>query len=389
MLTDRFIALFFLVTFFLLLNNLLAQPNKTKDKPIPLEQRVPNLKNQDVISGGVRNLDQKESSDAKRRRETYLEIDLEFDDEIKDIEKAKEIEKEKREFRRFIIDYELGFYYSNTFIMYNLTEKPVPEAGEKNELSVYSELFFSSHLPRFVLLEASVNPMPLAGVGLREGTPELYNRANAGKNLNLIQAITAGFEEPYAVSFFMGNVMQFSRTGRELEEGNLGYMGWLLSYGTHHILDNYLVEDHWFEIEWKVKGDRNFPDHILSWSFRFGGKIHLNEEITDVMYVAARRSLADFTTSGFSLFRNTGIEYRMDFDPLDAAVIRHYFTVDKKVPFIIGERFEGKKLVPRRFAFVLALGFIWEANQKYSGSLKALRGEKPNWQFVIRPNVEF
>ncbi len=370
------------VCFLLLWNSLPAQPQQSE---IPLEKRVPMhiLQNRDMVQGGIRDLGEKDNAQAKRRRDIYLEIELELEDEpVKDVEAAKKVEEKKSEYTPLEVGYELDLYYSNVYTIFNLTSEPVPEAGEKGELAVYRDLFLSSYLPRFLLLEVSVNPMPIGGVALRENAPDFYNKGDIG-NENAYQILTAGFEEPYAVSFFLGNMIQFSRIGREVQEGNRGFMGYLVSYGSHHIVANTLVRDDWLELEWKIKGDRDFPNHVLSWSFRLGAKLHRNPEITDVMYVALRRSFTDFTTKGWSFFRNTGFQYRMDFDYTNLQAIRHYLTVDKKFPFKW-----GKSQKPN-MAFSLALGFIWEANAKYSGSLREIRGDLPNWQIVVRPNIEF
>jgi hypothetical protein len=57
--------------------------------------------------------------------------------------------------------------------------------------------------------------------------------------------------------------------------------------------------------------------------------------------------------------------------------VRHYFTVDKKWPY-------SKK----KMGFSLALGFIWEGAQKYTGALENI-GKKDEFQVVIRPNIQF
>ncbi len=59
------------------------------------------------------------------------------------------------------------------------------------------------------------------------------------------------------------------------------------------------------------------------------------------------------------------------------SAIRHYFYVDKKWPF-----------QNRRMAFSLAVGFVWESAKKYTGVLASGR-EKNDFQFILRPNIEF
>jgi hypothetical protein len=113
----------------------------------------------------------------------------------------------------------------------------------------------------------------------------------------------------------------------------------------------------------------------LSWSFRIGAKLHDNPDITDIVYLSFRRSSLDYKPESSSLFNNSGFEYTYDMDRRNLKPIRHYFYVDKKWPF------ENKQM-----AFSLAAGSVWESAHKYTGEL-ASRGS--NFQFILRPNVEF
>lgn len=277
-------------------------------------------------------------------------------------------------------EYELDPYYSNVGLLINLTDKPIPDAGEAPELEVYKQLLFSSFIPRAVILEAAIFPMPDLGVAIRDKAPEFYSESEVINNFNLVKAITAGFEEPYALSLFAGNVMSFTRPDEKKKHGNFGYMGYLISVSDYHIKSNRLIEDKSVELEWKIKGDRKFSTHTLHWSFRIGEKLHSNRDIKDVIYIALRRSLLDFAAPSGSLssiLENSGFEYIYDMDNKNFKPVRHYFTVDKKWPY-------SKK----RMGFSLALGFIWEGAQKYTGALADIDGRN-NFQVVLRPNIQF
>ncbi len=290
-----------------------------------------------------------------------------------DIESVKESEAPKTE--RATFEYELDAYYSNIGLYINLTDKPIPDAGEKDEFQIYKELLFSSYVPRFVVLEAAVFPMPNLGVHLKENSPEFYKNGEVIGDVNLIKAVTAGFQEPYAFSLFLGNVVRFSSPGGKHERGNFGYMGYLLSFSNYHIKDNELIEDKSVELEWKIKGDRKFATHDLHWSFRVGGKLHSNPDIRDALYVSLRRDRLDFERLD-SILANSGFEYTFDMDMRSLTPIRHYFTIDKKWP-----------LEKRKVAFSLAAGFIWEGDRKYTGVLSERDPE--SFQIILRPNITF
>ncbi|MBI5047339.1 MAG: hypothetical protein HZB54_00105 [Deltaproteobacteria bacterium] len=278
--------------------------------------------------------------------------------------------------KRVSLEYEIDAYYSNIGLYISLTDQPIPDAGEKEELEIYKDLLFSSYIPRFLVLEAAVFPMPNLGVYLKEDAGDLYKEANISENLNLVKAITAGFDEPYAFSVFLGNVVSFTRPGEKWKQGNFGYMGYLISVGDYHIKDNDLIKDNWCELEWKIKGDRKFSTHDLHWSFRVGGKLHDNADIKNAIYLSLRRSRLDLEESG-SILKNSGFEYTFDMDMKTLDPLRHYLVVDKKWPF------KGPKI-----AFSLAVGFIWEAAKRYTGSLRS-KGDGDDFQIIIRPNILF
>lgn len=291
------------------------------------------------------------------------------------VEKAKG--EEARENNSVRVETELDAYYSDIGLYVSLTDQPIPDAGEKPEIEVYKDLLFSSLIPRFLVLEAAVFPMPNLGVYLNDNARDFYDKGDVTSDINLIKAVTAGFEEPYALSLFLGNVVSFTRAGEKHESGNFGYMGYLASVSNYNIHNNKLIPDKSLELEWKIKGDRKLPTHTLHWSFRVGGKIHGNRDIKDVVYISLRRSRLDFEAAADSFFKNSGAEYTVDLDSKTFKPIRHYFVVDKKWP-----------VKDRKMGISFAIGFIWQGAEKYSGSLAdAKRGDE--YQVVLRPNIEF
>jgi len=71
--------------------------------------------------------------------------------------------------------------------------------------------------------------MPCLGVLIKRNMENFYEANNIGDDFNLVKVITAGFEEPYAFSVFMGNVVSFKKPGEKRVAGNHGYMGYLFS----------------------------------------------------------------------------------------------------------------------------------------------------------------
>jgi len=285
-------------------------------------------------------------------------------------------EEEAVEKKTVTLEYELGAYYSNVGIYASLTDTSIPHASDKAELDIYRDLFLSSLIPRFMVLEASVNPLPCIGLFVRNNYEVFYNDAEVSAGANLVKAVTAGFEEPYAISLFLGDVISFTKPGQSSIIKNKGYMGYLLSYGNYHIKDNQAISDNWLELEWKVKGDKKTDDQSLSWSFRGGIKMHRHPDIRDVFYLSLRRSRIDYEGSVWSLFQNSGFEYTISFAADTFAVVENIFYVNKKWPM--------KKFA----AFSLDLGFILNNSNKYSGELSNQKDEG-NFTILFRPNIEF
>ena len=60
--------------------------------------------------------------------------------------------------------WELDPYYTEVSLHFPLTDTPIPEMTGANEFAVYRKLFVDSLIPRYMLVEAAVFPMPLIGL---------------------------------------------------------------------------------------------------------------------------------------------------------------------------------------------------------------------------------
>ena len=268
-------------------------------------------------------------------------------------------------------------YYTQVSLHIPLSDAPIPEFTDVSEFRIYRKLFFDSLVPQFMLVEAAVFPMPLLGVTLKHYTPEFYRGFNVGSgSLNLLEAVTAGFQEPYAFSLFFGDMVSFVRPGEDKVCTNKGYMGYMISYSNQHIKRNVLVPDHNIEFEWKTKGERVFKDDKLSWSFRVGSKIHQHPEIANTIYLGFRRSNLDFKASVFSFLDNSTVDLRWDFSAKNGRPLRQEYVIGKKYP-----------IARWKVAMKMDVGLIWEDQARYSGRLRDK--DFQNVTAVLRPNIEF
>jgi len=277
---------------------------------------------------------------------------------------------------KIVVDTEYDLYYTSMGLHIPLTNAPIPDLGTASELEVYRHLFFNSLNPRFLLLEASVFPMPLAGVALKEFTPGFYRAAGIGDNFNLIESITTGFPEPYAATIFVGDIVDFTKEGEKRTGANKGYMGYLFSYSNQHIRRNTLIYDNNYELEWKLKGERNFLDDHLSWSFRIGAKLHENPHIQDALYLGIRRNNLSYNAPFLAWLDNSNLQMRLDFSKSGLNVLRQEYIIGKSYPIKKWQK-----------ALTLDIGLIWESPDLYRGRLRHL--DRSGLTAVLRPQIAF
>jgi hypothetical protein len=270
---------------------------------------------------------------------------------------------------------ELTAYYTSLGLYVPLTGQAIPDNTGDDELEIYRTLLLNSLRPQLLLVEASVYPMPLLGTWLKRKEPGLYDDVQLRGDINLIESATAGFPEPAALSLFLGSAMNLVRPGEKRRGTNKGHVGYLLSVGDRHIRDNVLVDDDWYELEWKLKGEREFEGDRLSWSFRAGTKRHSHDDIADTVYVGLKRGNLDWRAPFLAWLTNSAADLWVAATVDGLALARAEFTVEKRYP-----------IQAWGVAVALEAGVLHEHERAYGGSL---RGDENDFLFVLRPNLEF
>ncbi len=268
-------------------------------------------------------------------------------------------------------------YYTNVSANIPLTSKPIPTITSDNELAIYRDLIEGSFIPRYMLLEASVYPMPILGTYLKKNSPGFYNSGEIdNSDINIFESLTAGFQEPWAVSAFFGNIAKLVRPGETRTGRNMGYTGYLFSVGRKHIKNNVLIDDIWHELEWKIKGKRDYLGEKNSWSFRVGGKYHSNPEVTDVFYLGLYRSNLDHRAPLLSWLKNSTFDLKVQFSQDSGKIVREEFMAGKKFPM------KNQSYTP-----TLEVGLVWESPDVYSGALRDRTDS--TLTLLFRPSIEF
>jgi len=271
------------------------------------------------------------------------------------------------------IDVEIDPYYSNVGLYIPFNDENIPTVELKNERAIYLALLKNAFSPSFFVLELSVNPLPILGVYLKEHEPNFYNDTQVTEDLNLIETITEGFEEPYSLTFFLGNVIKFTLPNETRTKViNKGFSGFLISIGDQHIRSNTQFKDHWMELEWKLKGDRRIGDIYHSFSFRIGAKNHENKNIKSSYYFGLRREFFNSKVKNYALFDNIGIDFRVDFSQKSNHIIQSQLFIDKHWP-------------TEKAEISFGIGFKRVKN-KYLNELSDLNQDV---QLILRPSIKF
>lgn len=273
--------------------------------------------------------------------------------------------------------FEVDPYYTNVDYNVPLTQKPIPIITSDSEAVIYRDLIEGSLIPRYMVLEASVYPLASLSTYIKSHSPNLYRQGEIGHSgINLFESATVGFQEPWAVSAFFGNVAKLKRPQETRAGNNYGYTGYLLSAGNKHIKNNTLIADDWYELEWKIKGKLDYADEKLSWSFRVGGRFNGNKNVNDVTYVSLHRSNLDLRYSFLSWLENTNYDLRIHFLQSGLQIVR--------LELIAGKKFPDQKW---GFTPTVDIGFVWSSANEYSGILKEVRGNVTT--LLFRPSIEF
>ncbi|MEM7562994.1 MAG: hypothetical protein AAF353_08065 [Pseudomonadota bacterium] len=130
----------------------------------------------------------------------------------------------------------------------------------------------------------------------------------------------------------------------------------------------------WYEIEWKIKGDRRIGSIYHSWSFRVGTKIHSNSDIADVNYIGIRRQFFNDKIARYRWNENIGVEFSLFFSRSTGDVVQQQLFVEKKWPSRAGE-------------FSLGIG-VNRNIERYTGDL-ADEDDDDDLKLIVRPGFNF
>ncbi|HEX9973224.1 MAG TPA: hypothetical protein VGD14_14225 [bacterium] len=267
-------------------------------------------------------------------------------------------------------------------------QKPVV-LTQGNEAEIYTRLGRQLLLPKYLLFQITGYPLSAISSFYETDRYVSYQKFAFFDDINILRSIGAGFEEPYAFSLFLGNVLLLAYSdGAEtkLRQSGSALAGFLISHGRHQIYNNIYLHDSWYQFELMLIGNLKEPNQRrISWNFRIGAKLHQNDFIRDTITMAIERNHTDWQFKGWSLAKNSVLKYAAHF-PSPTPTNRmpstsQLFTFGKKFPVTI---------LQKRIFLILGLGVQWEWIRLYDHSLNRFdENASSQLTFLIQPNIEF
>ncbi len=278
---------------------------------------------------------------------------------------------------RIEIVHDLDAYDSYVNFHFPITKKPIEELDESRELQIYKHLLLNSLKPRYFNFNVHAFPTAIAVAYLKEHESGLYNSFEVGDDdLNLLQAVSAKYEEPWSAGIFLGNVVQYVKEDMENVGTNKGYMGYEIFAGKKHLKDNVLIDDSWWSFGWRFRGERDFGTDQHYWDVLFGVKNHGNPDIADTIMFGTSRSHLSYESKLLSWLNNGSLDFGIQVtrDKLDFA----------RAEIIFGKKFPLRKA---GVSLNLSFGLIYQNSPKYKGILKD--DEVDEFILVLMPSLEF
>ncbi len=273
-------------------------------------------------------------------------------------------------------DYELDAYYTNVSAFIDIDrDKNITDGSNMTEVELYKSLFFGSLSPNIFLLEASLHPMGIAGLYYRKLNENQYTTESL-QNFNLVKTLTAGYEEPYSLSMFIGRMIVFKKKNTTRVGNNRAYTGFLFSIGDKTIKDNRSYDDTWINIEFKLKGTRDKENADLDWSFRVGSRVHKKGDFVDSLYIGARRKSIDYDKSVLSIIHNSAFSFMFAVNSDTFEIIETEILLEKVYPSAI-----------KGLSLSFGVGYLFTSDNKYLGILRD--DGVDNHKLIFRPNFKY
>ncbi len=232
---------------------------------------------------------------------------------------------------------------------------------QEDEWQLYRDLLAKSiKRPQYILLEFTAYPLAGLAAWLQDSEPGTYRRFDLGERFNLVRSLGAGYQEPWSVSLFVGQLADFWDLDDqdELVVASSGASGLVLTGGGQQIFDNAVVNANWMRLEWKLKGQGQIKGRRRFWDLKVGYRWYGLSAVDNTITITFKRQRTNRTRRDWGLRRNTLSAVELQLPPARAG---EGFT---RVSLEYGKVFPLWKVL-----FGLKVGYIHENRREYDAVL--------------------
>ncbi|MCH7940250.1 MAG: hypothetical protein IID13_10985 [Candidatus Marinimicrobia bacterium] len=253
---------------------------------------------------------------------------------------------------------------------------------QENEFRLYRDLLVRSiRRPRYLLLEATAYPLADISAWLQTAAPLTYRRFNLGKEFNLVRSLGAGFQEPWSVSLFLGQIDDFWELtdDDQLVVASSGISGLVLTAGWQQFFDNAVVPAGWLKAEWKLKGRGSHGSLQRSWNLNVGYRWYGLRQLDNPLIFSFRRQRTNRDRLDWGLARNTISLVELHLPPARAADGFTRIQLEFSKVFPLWKVLAGLKI-----------GYLSENRREYNAGAKAFGDRRVQQsEIFIQPVVFF
>jgi len=271
----------------------------------------------------------------------------------------------------------LGPYHSYTNLFYQFAKEPPVYIFQENEVRMYRDLLLRSYKPDYGLLELTLYPSTAVSAWIESSYKEFYDEFTVYKDINLIGSISGGYQEPWSVSLFAGQLAAFlsMNDAEELVIAATGAGGLVLTGGAYQIFNNCLVRSNWYRIEWKLKGESEQDNLSGDWDIKIGYRFYNLDEIANTLLFSFTRKRMNQGKYDWRWTYNSLSEFELQLPVShnESGISRFKLTYGKAIPF-------------RKWMIGLGVGVIYENRRMYDADLSQFSAEKEeHWNLFLMP----
>ena len=274
-----------------------------------------------------------------------------------------------------------GLYKPFASCFLNLKRYQRPIALQRSEeIGIYKKLGQQIFFPSYLLFQTTAYPLSALSSYLETDHINYFDKFQLFNDINILRSIGAGFEEPYAFSIFLGNILflaYYDSSQIKRRQSGSALAGFLITTGRHQIYNNIYIYDEWYQFELMLIGNLNEPlTRRISWNFRIGARFHENRLLRNMFTLSIERSHTDWRKTGWSFVKNSVFKYQGLF-PMPSTNDK---TPSATQLFLYGKKFP-LNLFDRKVFFILSLGLRWEWVRFYNHDLKEFNND-PSSQLI-------